>query len=48
MNHIESAIRLLFHLPLAWVALVVGIVVAVNGWQPFVDITLYAVQRLAQ
>ncbi len=47
MNRIGSAIRLVFFLPPVWIALVTGgVVIAVNGWEPFVDIALYAVQRL--
>ena len=49
MNRMGSAIRLMFCLPPVWVTLVVtGWVVVVNGWEPFVDIALYAAQRLFQ
>ena len=47
MSCIVSAIRLMFSLPPVWITLVVtGVAVAVNGWEPFVDIALYAVERL--
>ncbi|MFQ6100489.1 MAG: hypothetical protein ACE5OS_04560 [Anaerolineae bacterium] len=49
MKSLGPAIRLMLCLPPVWIALVTaGIVVAVNGWEPCVDIALYAVQRLFQ
>ncbi len=49
MNRLGSAIRLMLYLPPVWIALTVtGWVVVVNGWEPFVDIALYAIQRLCQ
>jgi len=47
MTRLTSAIRLVFLLPPVWIALMAwSIAIAVNGWQPFVDIALYAIQRL--
>jgi hypothetical protein len=47
MNRLGSAIRLVFCLPPVWIALVaVAAAVVFNGWEPFVDIVLYAIQRL--
>ena len=49
MRRLGSAIQLILHLPQVWVLLVaVGMAAVANGWEPFVDIALYAVQRLSQ
>ena len=49
MNRVGSAIRLVFFLPPVWIALAVTAwAAAVNGWEPFVDIALYAASRLLQ
>ena len=49
MNRLMTAIRLTLGLPPVWIAAgVAATVVVLNNWQPFVDILLYAVQRLAQ
>ncbi len=48
MTRLVSAFRLTLCLPPVWFALAAVVVaVAVNGWQPFVDIVLYALQRLS-
>ena len=47
MNSIGSIIRLMLRLPQVWIAvLVTGAALVINGHEPFVDIALYAVQRL--
>jgi hypothetical protein len=47
MKTLGSAIKLLLCLPPVWLAiLAIGTAFAFNGWEPFVDIAAYAVQRL--
>lgn len=47
MNRLGSAVRLMLYLPALWVALAaIGVVIAVNGSDPFTDIVRYAIQRL--
>lgn len=47
MSRLWLAIRLVLCLPAVWFAIVVmGWAILVNGREPFVDIALYAVERL--
>jgi hypothetical protein len=47
MKSLGSAIKMLLCLPPVWLAiLAAGAAFAFNGWEPFVDIAAYAVQRL--
>ena len=47
MNRLGTAIRLIFCLPATWIVLAVMTVVIVANSEPFVDILLYAVERLS-
>ena len=47
MDRLGSAVRLMLYLPALWIALAaIGVVVAVNGSEPFADIARYAIERL--
>lgn len=46
MNRLSSAIRLMFCLPPMWIALTALVLVLAYNGEPFVDIALYAFQRL--
>jgi hypothetical protein len=46
MNRLGTALRLVLYLPALWVALAVTAVVLAANSDAFVDIVLYAVQRL--
>lgn len=47
MNRLGSAVRLMLYLPQVWIAIAAtGVAVLANGWEPFVDIAVYAVWRL--
>jgi hypothetical protein len=47
MNRFGTAFRVIFHLPVVWIALVVvALTIAINNSAPFADIVRYAIQRL--
>ncbi len=50
MVRLFAAVGKVFSLPPVWIAFGVTIwaLIITKGWQPFVDIILYAIQRLAQ
>jgi hypothetical protein len=49
MARFGSAISVMFRLPQTWLLMLgMGLTFMSIGWEPFVDIALYAIQRLAQ
>jgi hypothetical protein len=48
MNRLGSAISTMFRLPQTWLLMLgMGLIFMSVGWEPFVDIALYALWRLA-
>ena len=47
MDRLGSTVRLMLRLPQVWIAIAAtGAAVLANGWEPFVDIAVYAMWRL--